>query len=372
MKGHAAKKGKQWYAVVDEVDANGKRRRRWHSGFRTKKDAEAGAVEILGRQQKGEYVAPTKDTLGHYMRGWLDGRKAALRPSTWHGYDKNLRVHIEPRLGGVKVQQLTRERLGRFYAELQADRGLGPRSVRHVHTLIRRALRDLVDDHVLARNPADRVELPKVGAGPMRVWSAGELRAFLEHVEADRLAALWRLAGVTGMRRGELCGLKWKYVRVDTAELSVEETLLDVKNELVNGEPKTARGHRTIPLDAGTVALLRWHQTAQKAERLAFGPGFNDDGYVFVDEAGEPVRPAWLTRAFTQRAKAAGLPAIRLHDLRHTSASLAVASGVPITVVSERLGHAKTSITLDVYAHAQPAQHREAADKLADVVFGNG
>lgn len=154
--------------------------------------------------------------------------------------------------------------------------------------------------------------------------------------------------------------------------LTITDTLLDVGGKLTDGKPKTTRGRRVVALDPLTVAALRAHSTAQKAERLAFGPDFNSRGLVFVREDGSPVLPAWLTRRWHQVVKASGAPMIRLHDARHTSASLALAAGIPIGIVSERLGHSKTSITLDVYAHALPGQHREAAHRLADAMFGAG
>jgi len=370
MKGHAAKKGRRWYAVIDETTPDGRRQRRWHSGYATKREAEAAVVRLLGDQQRGAYVKPSKETLGSYMRAWLDGRQPSLRPSTWHGYDKNLRVHIAPRIGEVPVQQLTRERIGTFYAELQAERRLSPRSVRHVHTPLRRALRDLVDDHKLAHNPAERVELPKVNAVEMRTWTKVDVQAFLDHVHGDRLYALWVLALATGARRGELCGLAWRSVDLDAATVTITDTLLDVGGKVIDGKPKTARGRRVVALDAISLAALRAHRTAQLAERLAFGPGYNGRDLVFVSEIGEPLRPAWLTRRWSQLVQAAGVPKIRLQDARHTSASIALAAGVPLGIVSERLGHARTSITLDTYAHTLPGQHREAADRLADALFG--
>jgi integrase len=371
------KRGDVWYAIFDEDrDENRQRHRRWVSSRRagfvnTKKGAQIYINEQLAKMARGEYVEPSALTVGAYMRKWLESRKAGVRPSTLHGYRKNAETHIIPRLGSVPVQQLTRERIGAFYAELQDERGLSARSVRHVHTLLRRALRDLVDDHRLARNPAaERIELPKVDEKEMNIWTPADVRVFLDHAREDRLYALWVSALATGARRGELCGLTWRAVDIDAATLTITETLLDVGGKLVGGKPKTSRGRRVVALDPLTVGALRAHSTAQKAERLAFGPGFNERGFVFVREDGSPIHPAWLTRRWSQIVKASGAPRIRLHDARHTSASLALAAGIPIGIVSERLGHSKTSITLDVYAHALPGQHREAADKLADAMFG--
>jgi integrase len=181
------------------------------------------------------------------------------------------------------------------------------------------------------------------------------------------------LALSTGARRGELCGLAWSSVDLERGTVSITDTLLDVGGKLMDGKPKTARGRRVVALDALTVAALRAHSTAQKAEAMAFGrEDYNERGLVFTREDGSPVHPAWLTRRWSQIVKASGTPLIRLHDARHTSASLALAAGIPIGVVSERLGHSKTSITLDVYGHVMPAQHRDAADKLAAAMFGGG
>lgn len=372
MTGSIRHRGNRWTVILEiGRDEAGKRIQKWDRSFATKKAAKERLTEVLGESQKGTYVPPSKESLTTYMRSWLDGREASLRPSTLHGYRKNFRAHIEPRIGAYKVQQLTPDIIGRFYAELQAERRLAPRTVRHVHTLLHRALGDLVRRQQLSRNPAEFVELPKVTQEEMRVWAPTDVRAFLEHVRDDRFYALWVTALATGARRGELCGLSWRSLDLDTGTASITDTLLDVGHQVVLGKLKTARGRRVVALAAETVAALRAHLTAQKVERLAFGADYNPDGYVFVREDGAPLHPAWVTRAFTQRVKAAGVPMIRLHDLRHTSASLGLAAGEPITVVSERLGHAKTSITLNVYSHTLPGQHREAADKLAAVMFGN-
>lgn len=370
MRGTAKKRGSKWSAIFDEGRGeDGKRKQRWIGGFATKHAAESYITAQLSKMQRGEYTPPTKLTVAEHMRAWLAGR-TKIRPSTRHGYAKNIDTHIIPRIGDVEVQQLTRSRIARFYGELVAERGLSARSVRHVHTVLRCALADLVPE-ALSRNPCDRVELPTVNAEAMRTWDAADVRAFLDHARDDRLYALWMLALATGARRGELCGLTWRSVDLEAGTVTITDTLLDVGGVLTDGKPKTARGGRVVPLDTRTIAALRAHKRHQAEERLAFGAGFNERGLVFVREDGSPVHPAWLTRRWRQIVKASGAPMIRLHDARHTSASMALAAGIPISVVSERLGHAKTSITLDVYAHVMPAQHREAADKLGNAMFGS-
>jgi integrase len=204
-----------------------------------------------------------------------------------------------------------------------------------------------------------------------RSWTAAELRAFLEHVEGDRLAAVWMVAASTGMRRGEVLGLRWADVDLDLARVAVRQTLVLAGRQVVTSEPKTSRGRRSIALDPRTVAALKAWRAAQKAERLAWGPSWTDTGLVFTREDGTPIHPEWLSDAFEWRVRTAGLPRIRLHDLRHTHASLGLAAGVPVKVMSERLGHATSSFTADVYQHVTPALEEQAALTVARLVFGS-
>jgi integrase len=204
----------------------------------------------------------------------------------------------------------------------------------------------------------------------MRTWTAEELRRFLEHVNSERLAALWTLAASTGMRRGEILGLRWVDVDLDRARVAVRQTLV-AGRQVATSEPKTSRGRRSIALDPRTVAELRAWRAAQLEERLAWGPGYRDTGLVFTREDGSPLHPEWLSDAFAWRIKQAGLPPIRVHDLRHTHASLGLAAGVPIKVISERLGHSSSNFTADAYQHVTPALEEQAAATVARLAFGS-
>ena len=293
-----------------------------------------------------------------------------------HGYTKIVRAYIAPEIGGVALQSLTPARINAFYQSLvehgRADgKGLAARTVGHVHRVLHRAMRDAVRWRLLSSNPVDFADPPKPQATSMKTWAPGELRAFLDAVQDDRLSALWTVASLTGARRGEVLGLRWQDVDLESGAISIIQTLNDVGNKLIIGEPKTPRSTRTISLDATTVEALRDHHRRQNAEIMAFGRADWPAHYlVFTTEIGEPVRPAWLKRAFQQRVKAAGVPKIRLHDLRHTCASLMLAAGVPAKMASERLGHSSIVITLDTYSHVMPAQEQDAADKLGAMVFG--
>jgi integrase len=235
---------------------------------------------------------------------------------------------------------------------------------------IRRALRDAARWGLVARNVATLASPPRPRRAEMRTWTAGELRAFLDHVAGDRLGALWMLAASTGMRRGELAGLRWADVDLERGRVAIRQTLVLAGRQVVRSEPKTNRGRRSVALDPRTVAQLRAWRAAQAAERLAWGAGWTSSGLVFTRDDGTPLHPEWLSDAFEWRVRTAGLPPIRLHDLRHTHASLGLAAGVPVKVMSERLGHTTSSFTADAYQHVTPQLEEAAAATVARLVFG--
>ena len=241
-----------------------------------------------------------------------------------------------PRLGSVPLSRLTGARLDQFYADLltvgrrrNGVGGLAPRTVRYIHMILRRALKEAVESGALYRNPADLAHPPKPRGKQMRTWSADDLRAFLVSVSEDRLYACYLLASTTGMRRGELLGLRIEDLHLEEARLHVRLTLIatDRDDDHARGydfsEPKTKRSRRSLSLDPATVSALRAHRARTLEERLASGAGYdeNKDGLVFTRENGSPIHPTSLSRAFAARVKEAGVPEIRFHDLRHTYAT---------------------------------------------------
>lgn len=351
MRGHIRKRGSKWAVVVDVGhDENGKRIRKWHSGFTRRKDAERALAGILGRLEDASYVEPSRLTVGHYLASeWLPAIRATVRPLTFRLYELNV-SRVEPHIGSTRLQQLTPATLNQMYGELD----LAPSTVRVCHSVIRRALADAVKWNRLARNPADAADPPCARSAPMRTWTADELRRFLDHVREDRLYGAWHVLAMTGLRRGELLGLAWDAVDLDAGRLAITRTLVPGKGGPTLSEPKTATGKRNVALDPQTVAVLREHRKSRVAERLAWGPAYEDRGFVFARENGQPIGPEHFSATFKARAKAADLPTIRLHDLRHTHATLALRAGVHPKVVQERLGHASVAITLDTYSQRSP------------------
>lgn len=369
MTGFVARKGERWYVVTEDGrDEQGRRKRKWHSGYRTKREAREALTDVLGRARRGSYVEPSRESLGAFLVEWMAATRATIRPVTHESYRRIVDKHIVPALGGVALQAVSGARLNAFYAELMTS-GLGSRTVRYTHAILHKALGDAVRWDRVARNAADAADPPKATTTETLTWTPQEVRQFLAHVQGDRLYALWLLTATTGMRRAELLGLRWQDVDLEAGHVSIRQTRVPVGSRAQSSEPKTAKGRRRIDLDAATVAALREHRRRQAEERLAWRPAYEDADLVFCRENGTGIDPSWLSKAFPSRARAAGNPRIRLHDLRHTWATLALEAGVHPKIVSERLGHSTVAFTLDRYSHAIPALEKEAGERVAGLIF---
>lgn len=378
MRGSVVKRGSS-YSVKIELEPDpvtGKRRQKWHSGYRTKKEAERARVELLANVDAGSYIDPSRQTLAEYLVEWQEAKRAGLKPTTAAAYRDSIRAHVIPRIGSVPLQKVDGALLDGFYADL-LDRGrrdghggLSAKTVRNLHGVLNKAFRDAVRWRRLVRNPAEAASAPAKRPGETVIWSAGQLRAFLEHVQDDRHYALWHLVATTGLRRGELAGLRWCDVDLDRRQLRVVENRVMASHRQVTGSPKSARSRRTIGVDAGAVDALRAWRKRQLEERLAMGAGWCDSPQVFTEPTGEPVHPQRLTRRFNGHVRTAGLPVIRLHDVRHSYATAALAAGERVEVVSRRLGHANVSVTLNIYAHVSDADDQATADRVAERILG--
>jgi integrase len=258
MRGSVVKRG-NGYSVVVELDRDpitGKRRQKWHSGYRTKKDAERALTELLAAKDSGTYLEVTKQTFGGFIPEWLAAIKPTIRPSTHYSYRRNLQLHVLPHLGSVQLRRIDAGMLNGLYASLLADGrknyaggGLSPRSVQYVHAILHRALRDAVKWGRLARNPADAADPPKAGASrPESItWTADQLRTFLEATRRSRYWAAYLLLATTGLRRGECLGLRWQDLDLDAGRASIRQTVIAIRHTVMIGTPKTAKGRRTSP-----------------------------------------------------------------------------------------------------------------------------
>lgn len=380
--GSTRKRGKTWTAYYWVTDPGGKRVQRSKGGFRTKADAQAHLTTVLAGIQTGAYVEPTKLTVGEYLRDeWLPTVKNSLKPSTFYGYESIVTGRVIPHLAGIRLSQLTTGHIASMYAELRATgnrrgkapgtTGLSERSLKHTHTCLHRALGDAVELGLIPRNPAHAKNLsPKPRNATMKVWTGEEVRTFLAANADDRIFAAFALSLATGLRRGELLGLRWEDVDLDAGRMSIRRARVMVGYDVSEGDPKTMRSTRMVDLDEPVVHALRRHRRRQLEERLAAGEAWQDSGYVVTDELGEPMHPHAFVNRFERAVKAAGVPMIRPHDMRHTCATVALGAGVPAKVVQEMLGHSSISITLDLYTHVVPGMQRDAAAKIGAVMFG--
>lgn len=376
MRGHIAKKGKRYYPVTDvgRDPATGRRKQKWHEGYGTKREAEARLADIVRDLRQGNYVAPSRRTLADFVsRDWLPSLESKLRPGTIALHELNCRAYLLPRLGGTSLQEVSPRDLQTLYADLLKDgrrdgKGLSASAVKNVHKTARRIFQDAQRMGLRQGSPVESVEPPTVRTPETETWTASELKRFLEAAAPDRLYAAWLLAATTGMRRGEILGLRWVDVALD--RVSIRSTLVLVKNVPMWSEPKTPRSRRSIPLAAETSTALRAHRKAQAEERLLMGAAFSDSDLVFCQADGSFIHPSTFTATFQRLARDAGVPKRKIHAVRHTFATLALEAGVHPKVVSEILGHSSVAITLDLYTHAVQSLQENATSKVAALVFG--
>lgn len=370
QRGSIHRRGDVWIAYWRTETSEG--RKQHTKSFRTKKEAQQFLTDTMAAIRGGVFSEPSKVTLGEFLlERWLPTKKMAVRVSTYASYRGLVERHVIPALGHVQIQQLTADRLDRFYADLLAH-GLATKTIRNIHVLLHRALTDAVRKSLVPRNVADASDPPKLNRADreeMKTWTPEQLREFFAGITTHRLAAAYILAATTGMRRGEVLGVRWRDIDFKARRLHVQQTVLTVEYQIIIGRPKTLRGERKIALDDQTIQVLQSHRAAQRREKQLLGDGYQDHGLVFAREDGTPVHPDYFSQTFDRTVKRLGLPKIRLHDLRHTHATLGLAAGVHVKVISDRLGHATTSFTQDVYMHAIPAVEEDAADQIAHLVF---
>lgn len=363
------------------------RRQSGVGGFATQADAKLARASALDKLGKGHYVPPARMTVGEYLRDvWLPQvEKEDLRPSTLLGYRRNVVQHIigpasrpfalgQIPLGKLKVKAIREhyEMLGEPYpvesgGKLGRRPGLSVRTRRLVHATLHRAMNDAIEAGYLDHNPTWKAASNlKIEPHELDVWTADELRGFLAATLDTPNHPLWRVLAMTGMRRGEACGLQWGDFDAAASTLSVRRSRVPVGGVVHEQTPKTHKT-RTVDLDPDTVAVLKaLHDAQRKARPVALIDDSRE--YLFVTQDGQPVHPNDVSRSFLSAVTAAGARAIRLHDLRHSHASLMIDARVPISVVSERLGHANANITLGVYTHQLRESQKQAACTVGDLV----
>ena len=372
MRGHIVKRyASSWSIVLDlgRDPTTGKRRQQWVSVKGTKRDAERKMSELLHQVDAGGFVKPAKLTVGEFLRQWLRDYVAInVRPKTAEGYAHNIERHLIPRLGNIRLSGLQAAHLQGFYAEaLQGGRldgkgGLSTMTLLHLHRTLSEALSHAVKWGLLARNVALALDAPRPQKQEMATLDSDGVRKLLKEAKGSAYYPLLHLAIYTGMRRSELLALRWKDLDLDLATLSVVRVVHHLREgDTVYQEPKTAKGKRLVALSPSAALALRAHRERQEGERYILGLSLTTEDLVFSHPDGSPLLPNTVTHAFIKIARRAGLGGIRLHDLRHTHATLMLKQGVHPKIVSERLGYATVGITLDRYSHVVPGLQESAA-----------
>lgn len=381
MRGYITKRAKDSYTIVLNLGndpTTGKRKQQWISIKGTKKEAEKKLSELLNQIDTGSFVKPGKLTLGDYLERWLkDYAKPNLAPRTYEGYDTVTKRHLIPRLGKLPLTQLKPEHIQKYYADMlingryDGKGGLNPLTVTKHHLVLHCALEQAIKWALINRNPADAVSPPATQQKEIHAMNENEVHIFLEAAKGTVYYELFYTALYTGMRRSELLAIRWSDVDLLLCQISVNRSLHQLHDRsIIIRQPKTAKGRRMIALSPSLSLLLKQLKEKQMIQKMMLGTILKEDDLIFSQEDGSPLLPDTVSHAWVKLARKTGLKGIRLHDARHSHASLLLKNGVHPKVVQERLGHASIQITLDTYSHVVPGL-QEAAAKSFDKLLEN-
>ncbi|MBD0327863.1 MAG: site-specific integrase [Pyrinomonadaceae bacterium] len=334
---------------------------------RTRQEVADKLAHALSDRTQGLTFDAGSLKLSEYLDRWLPDIRDRVRQRTWERYEQIVRVHIKPALGRVKLKALAPTHVRGLYRE-KLDAGLSCRTVQYIHTTLHKSLKDAVSDGLVPRNVAEGIKPPRPKKKEITPLNPEQAQVFLAAARGDRFEALYVLAIHCGLREGELLGLKWDDVNLETNMLRVRRTLSETRSGYIFEPPKNGKG-RAIKLTQAASDALRGHLERQLEEIDGSGDNYQDQGLIFPSRKGTPMNARDLTgRSFKPILKRAGLPDIRLHDLRHTCATLMLCEGVHVKLVQELLGHATISITLDTYSHLLPGMGDEATGAM-DRIF---
>jgi integrase len=372
MKGHLRERSPGHWAIVIDVGRDpetGERRRRWHSFVGTKREAQIERARLITEHKAGTAVDPSRETVAAFLERWLEHMQGQVSPRSHERYVELCRKNLAPQLGSLKLTKLQPAHISGAYAKALASGrrdgtgGLSPRTVTHMHRVLREALQQAVRWQVLARNPADAAPPPRVERTPMQVLDADGTVELLEAARQTTLFMPIMLGVLCGLRRGEVAALRWRSVDLEHGQISVVASAEQTDSGVREKETKTGKG-RTVALSASIVDELRQHRLKQAEGLLRLGIRLTDDHHVVTREDGRPLQPRSLTHAFRKFVRRCGLQQIRLHDLRHSHATHMLAAGVHPKIAQERLGHSSVSVTMDLYSHVLPGMQAEAVSRV--------
>ena len=379
MKGHVYKRSAGSWTIVYDLPADsltGKRCQKSQTVKGTKRDAERVLREVLLSLEQGTYVKANRITLGEWLRRWLrDYASMNITDRTLESYNSIVERHLVPSLGRIMLSDLQPLHIQDYYGEKRLNGradgkgGLSGRSIVYQHRILSKSLDYAVKMGLVVRNVAKAVEKPRVAKVAMNTLSPEEVTRFLDVARETEYFVYFATLLYTGLRRGELLALRWRNLDLRNGTLTVVETGYKLGDgRYIIKEPKTPQSRRSVTLSGSLVELFKAYRADQELLRIQLGISLNVDDFVFIRPDGSPINPGAVSLAFGRIIKRAGLKHVRIHDLRHTHATLMLKAGVHPKVVSERLGHANISITLDTYSHVLPGLQEAAAEKFEEVV----
>jgi integrase len=376
MRGHIKQRYPgSWAIVLDVKDpATGKRRRRWSTHRGTKREAQRECARLIAELETGAAATePAKLTVAAFLEQWLEHVKPTVSASTHERYALLARKSIAPLLGAVKLTKLQPIAISRAYAQALASGrsdgkgGLSPRSVHHMHRLLKQSLGQAVKWNMIARNPVDAVDAPRTQQRQLLTYGIGDTAKLLEQIRHTRMFVPAMLAVLCGLRRGEIVALRWADADLVKGSIAVNRSAEQTRTGVSCKDTKSGRG-RSVALGSTVLEELRAWRARQAQEFLVIGQRPTGDTFVVTQANGKPVQPRSLTHEWTRIIAGTSLPRIRFHDLRHAHATHLLASSVHPKIASERLGHSRVGVTLDLYSHVMPGMQEDAAARVDDAL----
>jgi len=375
MKGHIRERSPGCWAIVLDVrdPETGKRKRRWHSFRGTKRAAQIECARLISELQGGTYLEPSKTTVAQFFERWLDHVRSQISPKSHARYSELARKNLVPLIGSISLTKLRPAAISSAYSKALTEGrrngsgGLSSQTVTHMHRVLKQALGQAVKWELLARNPTDAVDPPKTDRRFMQTYDLDQTAELLEAMRPRRMFIPILLGVLCGMRRGEVAALRWRSVDLTAGRLAVLESAEQVGSNVRYKLPKSGKG-RMLALSASVVEELRTHRARQAEELLKVGIRLSDETFVVAQADGTPLQPDSITQDWGRQLADTSLPRIRFHDLRHAHATHLLGSGVHPKVASERLGHSKIGITLDLYSHVMPGMQEDAAQRVDEAL----
>lgn len=351
--------------IIGAVSIQGKR---IEKSFKTKTDAREWLKQTISQIDSGLNFQGAQYITSDYLQDWLVTKKNHIRPNTLKQYEQVIKQHIDPVIGSIKLRDLTPIMLQKFYNR-KLENGTSENTVALIHRVLRCALRQAYMMGLIVRNPLISIRCPKPTRKEMKILNEAQVRNLLLASKGTNLEALLHLAVTTGLRMGEIIGLKWEDLEMNSATLKVQRQVQREKGRgLVFSQPKSLKSRRVIILGSTTVEKLKQHFHQQDWSRLIAGERWEENNLIFPNTVGRPMEHSRLLKEYKEILGMAGLPIIRFHDLRHTAATLMLQAGIHPKIVQETLGHADISLTMNTYSHALPTLQREAAEKMDELV----